>query len=286
MSDQTLSKFIAENPIGTGLCGFRTTFSLICKGAELRSAGQTIDRLKRDGSSRILSYTFIATYMGTDVQDLAFSLLTTLQILPAAHSGGVIRSNLLRVISAVASDDFDLERIKLLLKVSLQDGSTDQQIWNLVDAAAAETTAPPRAIASSLQQTPWQHKTSSFANSSEHRQDVDRVLKSELEPLYVGLPHFRTTFFGGVSGLQTGSEAVFRRCMEGSDPLYVEGRKGWPSDANQEKVLSWFADLSEKLTTISADYNSVTAHLPRPLAQPNKPIHGSTAERKLVREQR
>ncbi|KAI2736056.1 hypothetical protein DTO013E5_10131 [Penicillium roqueforti] len=40
-------------------------------------------------------------------------------------------------------------------------------------------------IASSLQQTPWLHKTSSFANSSEYRQDVARVLNSELGPLHI-----------------------------------------------------------------------------------------------------
>jgi hypothetical protein len=220
------------------------------------------------------------------VQDLASSLLTALQVLPAArllpsNSGGIVRSDLLRLISAVASNDFDLERIKPLLKISLLDTPTDEQIWNLVDIAAAESTPPPRPIASSLQQTPWLHKTSSFANSSEYRQDVDRVLKSELGPLYVGLPHFRSTFFGGVSGLKSASDAVFQRCTEGSNALFVDGWKGWPKDANQEDVLSWFADLSEKLATFSADYNPAMAHLRRPLAQPNKPIQGSTAERKL-----
>ncbi|KAJ5544154.1 hypothetical protein N7494_005433 [Penicillium frequentans] len=269
MSDQRNSRLIIENPIGSGLNVFRTTFTLVCGGADLSSADQAVDRLKRE-----------------DVQDLAFSLLTALQILPAARllpsiSGGVIRTDLLRLISAVASNDFDLERIKPLLKVSLRETSTDQQIWNLVEVAAAESTPPPREIASSIQQTPWLHKTSSFANSSEYRLDVDRVLKLELGPLYVGVSHFRTTFFGGVSGLQSGSEAVFRRCTEGKNALFVNGWKGWPENANQEDVLSWFADLSEKLAKLSADYNPLSAFLRRPLAQPNKPIQGSTAERKL-----
>jgi hypothetical protein len=141
-----------------------------------------------------------------------------------------------------------------------------------VDVAAAETTPPLRAIASSLQQTLWLHKISSFANSSEYRQDVDRVLKSELGPLYVGLPHFRSTFFGGIEGLQSASDAVFKRCIEGSDALFVDGWKGWLKDANQEDVLSWFADLSEKLAIFSVDYNLAMTHFRRPLAQPNKPI--------------
>ncbi|KAJ6019364.1 hypothetical protein N7522_001431, partial [Penicillium canescens] len=170
MSDQIRSRLILEHPIGDGLKGFRATFTSICEGADLRSPDEAIDRLKRE-----------------DVQDLASSLLTALQILPTArllssNSGGIVR--------------------------------------NLVDAAAAESTPPPRTIASSLQQTPWLHKTSSFANSSEYRQDVDRVFKSELGPL-------------------------------------------------------------EKLVTFLADYVPVSAHLRRPLAQPNKPAQGSTAERKL-----
>ncbi|CAG8945741.1 unnamed protein product [Penicillium salamii] len=175
-----------------------------------------------------------------DVQDLASSLLTALQILPTArllpsNSGGIVRSNLLRLISAVAPNDFDLERIKPLLKISIVNTSTDEQIWNLVDAATVESTPPPRMIASSLQQTPWLYKTSSFANSSEYCQDVDRVFKSELGPLYVGLPHFRSTSFGVVSGLQSASDAVFQRCTEGSNAAFADGWKGWPKVANQEE---------------------------------------------------
>ncbi|KAJ5318441.1 hypothetical protein N7476_004861 [Penicillium atrosanguineum] len=193
---------------------------------------------------------------------------------------GTLQNDLRRLISAAASESFDSSRIWPLLTVIVSE-KPDSDIWGCVYHAVTEPTPPPRAIASSLQQTPSNLKTSSFANSSEYRQDVDKVLKSELGRLYVGLPHFRSTFFGAVSGLQQGSEAVFQRCIEGSDSLFVNGWKGWPNDANQEKVLSWFADLSEKLATISADYSPVTARLRRPLAQPNKPIQGSTAERKL-----
>lgn len=148
------------------------------------------------------------------MQDLASSLLTALQILPAArllpsNSRGIVRSDLLRLISAFTSNDFHHERIKPLLKSSLVVTSSNEQIWNLVDVAAAKSTPPLREFASSLQQTPSFQKTSSFANSPEYRQDVDRVLKSELWPLYVGLPHFYSTSFGGVSGLQTASNAFF-----------------------------------------------------------------------------
>ncbi|CRL26887.1 unnamed protein product [Penicillium camemberti] len=68
MSDQIRSRLILEHPIGDGLSSFRATFTSICEGADLRSPGEAIDRLKRE-----------------DVQDLASSLLTALQILPTAR---------------------------------------------------------------------------------------------------------------------------------------------------------------------------------------------------------
>ncbi|KAI0516702.1 serine/threonine-protein kinase Sgk2 [Xylaria bambusicola] len=147
--------------------------------------------------------------------------------------------------------------------------------------AVTESTPPPRPIASSIQQTPWLYNTGSFANSSEYRQDVDRVLKLELGPLYVGVPRFRETFFGAVADLQAASELFFKKCMEGNNPCFRGGWTGWPKDANQDDVLCWFAELSEELAAFAEDHKSTPTHRRRPLAQPNKPIKGSTAERKL-----
>ncbi|KAH7009376.1 uncharacterized protein B0I36DRAFT_378583 [Microdochium trichocladiopsis] len=142
-----------------------------------------------------------------------------------------------------------------------------------------------RAVAAAFSNFTWMttrlHNTSSFANSSEYRKDVDRVLRDELGVMYVGLPRFHETFFGRVADLTTASEAVFKKCMEGGEPLFSNGWSGWPKDANQDDVLSWFAELSEKLATLAEDYKSIPTHRRRPLAQPNKPIQGSTAERKL-----
>jgi hypothetical protein len=224
-----------------------------------------------------------------DLQNLTLDLLSALRNLPAVRQlasrtgHGTLRNDLLKLISAVASDDFDLDfdRIKPLLNAALADKSDDTLIWDQVYNAVTDSTPPPRPIASSLQQTPWLHNTSSFANSSEYRQDVDRVLKLELGPLYVGLRRFRETFFGGVANLETASEAIFKKCMKGSNPLFSEGWSRWPKDANQDDVLSWFSDSSEKLAAFAEAYKSTPTHRRRPLAQPNKPIQGSTGERKL-----
>jgi hypothetical protein len=85
---------------------------------------------------------------------------------------------------------------------------------------------------------------------------VDRALKLELGPLYVGLPEFSNTYVGRVAGLETASEAVFKNCTDGSHPLFSEGWSGWPKDANQDDVLSWFADVCEKLAAFAKDYKS------------------------------
>jgi hypothetical protein len=84
-----------------------------------------------------------------------------------------------------------------------------------------------------------------------------------------------------MAGLETAAEAVLKDYMGGSNPLFDEGWTGWPKEANQDDVLSWFADLCEKLAAFAEHHGSNPACRRRPLAQPNKPIQGSTGERKL-----
>ncbi|KAK0701230.1 hypothetical protein B0H67DRAFT_650458 [Lasiosphaeris hirsuta] len=184
-------------------------------------------------------------------KDLALDLLSTLQSLRASRllrssgRGKNLFSELSRLNSVVNSDDFNLDHIKPLLKSAIADNPDDAQIWDQA-----------------------------------YRADVDRVLRDELGSIYVGLPRFHEAFFGLVAGLKTASEAIFKKCMEGSEPLFSNRWSGWPTDANQDDVLSWFSELSEKLATFAEGYRSISTRR-RPLAQPNKPIRGSTAERKL-----
>ncbi|KAI8710516.1 Non-specific serine/threonine protein kinase [Fusarium sp. LHS14.1] len=271
MRNESQSKVIEDNPIGNGLDAFRASFNSICEGARISSTPEVLEQLEQE-----------------DLRNLTLLLLPSLQSFPVAgllHSKsghGTLRGDLLRLISAAASDDFDFDRVKPLLKSALA-SEPDTLIWDQVYVAVTESTPPPRPIASSLQQTPWLRNTSSFANSSEHRKYVDDVLKEELGSMYVGLRHFHNTYFGGVVGLDAVSEAFFDQCIEGSDPLFEDGWKGWPEDANQDDVLSWFSDFSDKLAAFADGHGSISTHQHRrrPLAQPNKPIQGSTGERKL-----
>lgn len=213
---------------------------------------------------------------------MALQILRASRLLSPRGHGKNLFSNLAALTSSVSSDDFDFDRIIALLKVAVDESSEDTRIWLRVYDAVTEATPPPRPIASSITQTPWLHRTSGFANSSEYRKDIDRVLREELGTLYVGVRDFRKQFFKGVTGLEAASEVVLRKCMEGSDPLLGDnGWVGWPKDANQNGVLSWLAETIEKLATFAETHQSTPTVRRRPLAQPNVPIQGSTADRKL-----
>ncbi|KAF7856270.1 hypothetical protein EAF04_009798 [Stromatinia cepivora] len=272
MADQAWSKIIKDNPIGKGLDTFRASFTSVC---EKQGIPVTLDSLGKLGHDELQTITLI--------------LFLALQSLPAARllrSRGVrtLFSELLRLNSAIDSDpdDFDFDRVKPLLNAALADNPDDVLIWDQVHSVITESTPPLRPISFCLKQTPWLRNTNSFANSSEYRKYVDSVLKEELGPLYVGLSDFHETYFGGVADLKTASAAVFKMCMEGdSHPLFCEGWSGWPEDANQDDVLSWFAEISEKLAAFAKDYKSTSICQRRPVAQPNTPIDGSKVKRKI-----
>ncbi|KAI0599143.1 hypothetical protein F4775DRAFT_128571 [Biscogniauxia sp. FL1348] len=269
MTDQDRSEIIRDNPIETRLDSFRASFDSICKDKGIACSPDALGQLDQE-----------------DVQNLSWDLLAGLQtlfitrLLPSSTGRGTLRNNLLALNSAVASDSFDYDRVKPLLAAVIAKKS-DEEIWDQVYNAIAESTPPPRLIASSPQETRWLRNTSSFVNSSEHRRYVDDVLTEELGPMYVGLRNFHETYFGAVAGLDTAVDAVFKSCTQGEDPLFGEGGwSGWPQDANQDGVLSWFTKISEELATLAEGYNPTPSRR-RPLVQPNKPIRGSTAERKI-----
>ncbi|KID85972.1 serine/threonine-protein kinase Sgk2 [Metarhizium guizhouense ARSEF 977] len=270
MSDQSRLELINENPIRNGLDAFRALFTSICTSRNLPS---TIDTLRQLGAE--------------DLRNLALTLFTSLRNLPVSGSlhstsgSATLRSVLLRLITAVASDSFDFDRIKPLLEIAISDDTQDAQIWDFVSTADAESTPPPRSIASSLQQTPWSQNTSSFVNSSEYRQNVDPVLKLELEHLYVGLPNFHKSFFGDIPELDMVSEAVFRKCTEGDSPLFKEGWSGWPAGAKESDVLTWIGDLISQLEVFADNRIPTSVARRKLLAQPKTPLEGSTGKRSM-----
>ncbi len=108
----------------------------------------------------------------------------------------------------------------------------------------------------------------------------NRVLKEELGPLFVGLRGFHEAFFGSVVGLEKASEAFFAQCTQGTNPTFDGGWRGWPRDANEADILSWFTGFNEKLA-VFAETKGPAIYRRRPLAQPYTPIRGFIAERKI-----
>ncbi|KAH7304473.1 hypothetical protein B0I35DRAFT_445302 [Stachybotrys elegans] len=268
--DEVRLEIIEDNPIEGGLDVFRATFHTVCKDRNLTATPEGLESLNEN-----------------DLQELTLDLLSALQslrvsrLLPSSGRGNHLRTDLLRLAATISSNDYDLDRIKPLLHAVVTENTVDALVWKQVYAVVTESTPPPRTIASSVQQTPWLHSTAGFANSSEYRKDVDRVLKEELGAMYVGLPRFHETFFGAVPELDRASETVFKKCLEGDDPLFHEGWRDWPADANQDGVLSWLSTVIGELEDLANEHKPTTTVRRRPLAQPNKPIQGSTAERKL-----
>ncbi|KAM3510064.1 hypothetical protein MY11210_006070 [Beauveria gryllotalpidicola] len=269
MADQPRSEIIKLYPIGKGLDAFRASVISVCEDNGIPctpdALGQLGEQYIRNRSIRLLS----------DLLDLPAT-----RVLRSQTNYGMLQDDLLKLISAISSDGFDLERIKPLLKATIANES-DNDIWDQVYEAIIEHTPPPRQITSSLLQTPWLRNTSSFANSSEHRKYVDDVLKEELGTMYVGLRDFHKTYFGDVAALEVSSKAIFKQCLEGSDALFNDGWKGWPKKANQDEVLSWFADFSEKLDAFATAQKSHPAYRRRLIAKPNKWIDGSVGKRKM-----
>ncbi|KND87651.1 hypothetical protein TOPH_07727, partial [Tolypocladium ophioglossoides CBS 100239] len=198
MTDPSRSKAIQGNP-GNPVDAWRSSFKSLC---DERRVPFALDRLDNN-----------------DLKGLTVSLISVLLLnLPAVlerRSGSgtdVLRTDLIRLLSDVTSSNFEFDRIRPLLKAALADGLDDAHIWDQVAIATAESTPPPQPIPPSIQQTPWSQNTSSFVNSLELRENMDPILKLELEhQKNVGLPHFCATVFSGVPDLEAVSATVFRR---------------------------------------------------------------------------
>ncbi|KAF2963735.1 hypothetical protein GQX73_g9848 [Xylaria multiplex] len=252
MADQSQSKIIEDNPIGDGLDTLRTSFSLTCEDKGLSYLSDSLDQLGQK-----------------DLQNLAIPFLVSLWTLPASGlllsktGRGPLQDDLLRLICAVASDDFGFDCIKPLLSAALADKPDDALIWNQVYHAIAESTPPPKAVASSLQQT------SSLTITSQYRKQVDDILERELGPI--------------VAGLKIASKAVFEKCTGGSNPIFriEEGWQGWPKNADPDGVFGWLADLSDKLAVLAEDQTPIPSRQRRPLVNPNKHIESHVGKRGL-----
>jgi len=187
-----------------------------------------------------------------------------LQLLPAAsalHSrggDGPLSGEIALLYSSLSSRRTDIKLIAGLLRAIVAQ-EDDQKIWMRLYEVLARTrplpqpTTPPPSgpsFTSSFQQTPWSFNTGSFADTSEHRNQVDGPLKEELlSGLRLDIPDFVPAVFGQVPQLDELAEELFDKCQDEETPLYKQGSgwTKWPPSAKEELVLEWLQDLTKSL---------------------------------------
>lgn len=151
------SEIIHANPIGKGLDGFRDKHSLDLTEVSIVADNERTVSLVGFFESQL---TRVGKKKAIFDLLLALQTLPASQLLPPKRSNGIFHYDLIRLLSAVRSNCYDLERIKPLLDVVLN-GESDETIWDTV----YESMPPFRTL--SLPPTPWSQNTSNLSNSTE-----------------------------------------------------------------------------------------------------------------------
>ncbi|PTB60681.1 hypothetical protein M431DRAFT_489455 [Trichoderma harzianum CBS 226.95] len=138
------------------------------------------------------------------------------------------RKNLLddisRLVPYVNDDALDVvDRITPLLKIAFRGDCDDARISKSCLSRRCRRDTSTASPGPDLTRFTTNRNTSSFANSSEYRINVDGVPREELDAMYVDLPRFHEFFFGDVAGLEAASEAIFDKCQESDSPLVGPG---------------------------------------------------------------
>ena len=186
-------------------------------------------------------------------------MLPAASALPSKYGLGPLSGDIALLYSGLSSSQTNINFIVGLLHAVVA-GEDDQKIWAKLYEVIARTrptplpTTPPQShpsFASSFQQTPWSFNTGGFAAASEHRKQVDDVLREELLPtLRIDIPDFIPAVFGHISQLDELAETVFDRCKEENTRLYTKGSgcTEWPTSAKEDLVLEWMQELMERFT--------------------------------------
>ncbi|KZF22629.1 hypothetical protein L228DRAFT_268018 [Xylona heveae TC161] len=270
MASDFREEIIKKRPIGRGLDSFRNSLNSKCRDLGIAEGADILQRLDDEG-----------------IKDTMLELVRALQILPAAYtlrSGkgrGFLAAELANLYSRLDSNEENPRSVIPLFSKVIRT-ATDDEVWNAAYELITESTPPPRPLASVFQ-TPSRFTSSNIVDSSEHRKDMDPLLKEELGPIYVGVPGFYEAFFCTEPARQTIFEAVFAKCQAGDNPLYrtESGWRDWPEGSREKDVLSWLSTRVNLFVDLAKVQPSAPKVSRRPVAQPAQPLAGSTAGRKL-----
>ena len=180
----------------------------------------------------------------------------------------------------------------LTLKSSIASQDSDADIWTTVLDLIARTrpqlpqpTTPPQShpsFTSSFQQTPWSFNTGSFADASEHRRQVDDVLREELLPtLRIDVSDFIPVVFGRIPRLGELAEMVFDRCQEEDTRFCIKGSgwTEWPTSAQEDLVLEWLQELMKHFIAWTNGVHPATSR--QIYKGPSTYLDGSPIKRKM-----
>jgi hypothetical protein len=199
-----------------------------------------------------------------------------------------IASELSTLFRRVRNGNFSYEHYRALSRLVIRKAS-DLDIWNavlnLISTLSRITTPPSRpSFTSSYKETPWSFNSSGFADTSEHRSQVDDALKEELLPsLRLDIPDLVNAIFGQVPRLDELAEEVFNTCQEGDAPLYIHGSgwTKWHPSAKEELVLEWLQSLMARFMALIHERDLHPAHCRWIYQGPRVYLDGSTAKRKM-----
>ncbi|KAH8585983.1 hypothetical protein B0O99DRAFT_695910 [Bisporella sp. PMI_857] len=265
MTDQAQSEILENNPIGKGLDAFRTSFNSICEDRTISCTPDALGQLAQE-----------------DIQTLTIGLLSALLNLPAIRflrsktSHGTLSSDLLKLISAVTSDNFHFDRIKPLLTAALTDNRDDALIWDQVYNAVTESLTspkqltPPTAFEKAVFDTPFRSSSASQRWIEQTHDEVDqRILEELTGRVYYDVGGFYERYFEGKTWTNNA-----RDIYEESRAQYTEGRwSGWPEPSIQSLFFfEWFMKFQD--TVLSGLRR-------RYYTSANKVLRGSEADRKL-----
>ncbi|KAI9715639.1 MAG: hypothetical protein M1812_005791 [Candelaria pacifica] len=214
---------IKAHPVRRELDAFRETFKSRYLKCENASVTEVIDQLTSGASD------------GGE-KDAILDLILALLAQPAARTirsrtgNGPLSGDIASFYARLSSEQEPAKHVAPLLKLVLTQQSdvtpqaSDVDIWAAVldlislTRPIPQPTTPPQSrpsFTSSFQQTPWSFNTGSFADASEHRKEVDNVLKEELLPsLRIDIPNFIHAVFGHVPSLDEVAGTVFHLCQD------------------------------------------------------------------------
>ncbi|KAK3177888.1 hypothetical protein OEA41_000020 [Lepraria neglecta] len=233
---------------------------------------------------------------------LALRVIGTLLLLPATSALlskeglGPISGEVALLYSGLSSSQISIKLTAGLLHAVVT-GEADQKIWTeLYEVIARTRPIPPplpqpttpsqshTSFTSSFPQTPWSFNTGSFADASEHRKEVDNILREELLPaLRIDIPDFIPAVFGHIPRLDELAGTVFDQCQKEDTGLYTKGSgwTGWPPSAQEDLVLKWLQEVVERFTAWVTKYGVHPAASRQIYQGPSIYLDGSRIKRKM-----